>query len=341
MHGFARKFCLVLIVAASTAAGCTDADRQKWDTFWGIKKKPPADTKGSEGVSISIDELSRRLGLRVAETSSNSATLTNATNRVVIVGDPRGRVYVNGKAVAHTGPIRTVGGILCVPASVTSLLRPMLRGVGSSRSEPKIVSGAKIVQPDRRKLPAVVVDAGHGGREPGAVRTYGSGRVHVQIQEKDLNLDVALEVSRLLSDYGVRVVMTRTDDSTVSLDERVKIADQTSPALMVSIHADANNNSDANGFTVYVGKNALPASLIAAKEIERRLAGTGVHSKGVRRHEKPIRVLVKPKCPSVLVEMGFMSNPRDLSKLMEADHRLMLAKAIAGGIMDFLKEAKK
>ncbi len=174
-----------------------------------------------------------------------------------------------------------------------------------------------------------------------AVRTYGSGRVRVQIQEKDLNLDVALEVSRLLGDDGVPVVMTRTDDSTVSLDKRVKIADQTSPALMVSIHADANNNRDANGFTVYVGKNALSASLTAAKKIERRLAKTGVHSKGVRRHEKPIRVLVVPKCPSVLVEMGYLSNEQEAAKLKQAGHRLMLAKAIAGGIMDFLEEAKK
>lgn len=341
MHGFVRKFCLVLVVAACAAAGCTDADRQKWDAFWGIKKKPPADAKGSEAAGISINELSRRLGLRVTERSSNSATLTNAANRVVIVGDPRGHVYLNGKAVAHTGSIRTVGGILCVPTSVTSLLRPMLRGAGSSRSGPKTVSGAKTVQPDKRKLPVVVVDAGHGGRDPGAVRTYGSGRVRVQVQEKDLNLDVALEVSRLLGDGGVRVVMTRTDDSTVSLDERVKIADQTSPALMVSIHADAHKNSDANGFTVYVGKNALPASLTAAKEIERRLAKTGVYGRGVRRHEKPIRVLVVPKCPSVLVEMGYLSNEREAAKLRQADYRLMLAKAITEGIMDFLEEAKK
>lgn len=339
MYGFARKFCLVLVAAACTAAGCEG--RQRWDAFWGIRKKPPADTKGFEGAGISIGELSRRLGLRVAETSSNSATLTNAANRVVIVGDPRGRVYVNGKAVAHTGSIRTVGGILCVPASVTSLLRPMLRGVGSSRRGPKTVNGAKAVQPDRRKLPVVVVDAGHGGRDPGAVRTYGSGRVRVQIREKDLNLDVALEVGRLLGDSGVPVVMTRTDDSTVSLDERVKIADQTNPALMVSIHADAHKNRDANGFTVYVGENALPASLVAAKEIERRLAKTGVHGRGVRRHEKPIRVLVKPKCPSVLVEMGYLSNEREAAKLRQAHYRLMLAKAIAEGIMDFLKEAKK
>jgi N-acetylmuramoyl-L-alanine amidase len=208
---------------------------------------------------------------------------------------------------------------------------------------PETVNGAKTVQPDRPKFPMVVVDAGHGGRDPGAVRTYGSGRVRVQIQEKDLNLDVALEVSRLLRDGGVPVVMTRTDDSTVSLDERVRIADQTNPALMVSIHADAEKKQtgNASGFTVYVGENALPASLVAAKGIERRLAKTGVYGRGVRRHEKPLRVLVKPKCPSVLVEMGYLSNEREAAKLRQAHYRLMLAKAIAEGIMDFLKEAKK
>lgn len=341
MYGFVRKLCLVLVAAACTVAGCEG--REKWDAFWGIRKKPPAEVKGSEVGSISINELSQRLGLRVAQSSLSSATMTSAGNTVVIVADPGGRVYVNGKPAAHAGPIRAVGGVLCVPSSVISLLRQTLRRADLPKSEPKTADGAKRLQPDQRRLPVVVVDAGHGGKDPGAVRTYGSGRVRVQIQEKDLNLDAALELTRLLRDRGVRVVTTRTDDSTVSLDERVKIADQTSPALMVSIHADAEKKEtgNAHGFTVFVGKNASAASLAAAKRIEKRLSGTRVHSRGVRRHEEAIRVLVKPKCPSVLVEMGFMSNPRDLSELMQADHRLLLAKAIAEGVMDFLKEGRK
>lgn len=341
MYGRVRNYCLILVAAACVVAGCEN--QEKWDAFWGVKKKPPAETKGSGGARISVYELSRRLGLQVSESSSSSATLTGAANTVVIVADPGGGVYVNRKAAASPGPIRAIGGVLCVQASVVPRLRQMLKLGGSSATESKAVGSAKTVQPDQRKLPVVVVDAGHGGDESGAERTYDSGRVRVQIQEKDLNLDVALEVTRLLKDRGVRVVTTRTDDSTVSLDKRVEIANEAGAKLMVSVHSNAENKQTGNvrGFIVFVGKNASAASLAAAKRIEKRLAAAGVHGRGVRRHPKPIRVLVKPKCPSVLVEMGFMSSPRDLSLLRKADHRLLLARAIAEGILDFLKEAEK
>ena len=336
MCGLLRRLCLIFVASACAASGCKA--RQQWDAFWGIGKKPPAEVKGSRTASISIEELSRRLSLRVAEVSSGSATLIDADNTLVIVADPGGRVYLNGKAAAFTGPIRAVGGVLCVPASVVAPLRRMLRPHGGG---PKTVDGAMKVRPYRRGAAVVVVDPGHGGKDPGAVRTYGSGRVRVQIREKDLNLDAALELARLLRGRGVRVVMTRSDDSTVSLDERVKLADRISPALMVSVHADAHTNRKIHGYTVYVGKNASPASLAAAKKIERRLAKTGVYSKGVRRHEKLIRVLVKPKCPSVLVEMGYLSNEAEAARLQQAGHRLLLAGAIAEGVMDLLKDAKK
>jgi len=336
MCGSLRRLCLIFAAAACAASGCEA--RQKWDAFWGISKKPPAEVKGSRTASISIEELSRRVGLRVAKVSSSSATLTDADNTLVIVADPGGRVYLNGKAAACSGPIRAIGGVLCVPASVAAPLRRMLKPHGGGR---KTVDAAMKGRPHRRGAAMVVVDPGHGGKDPGAVRAYGSGRVRVQIREKDLNLDASLELTRLLRDRGVRVVMTRNDDSTVSLDERVKLADRISPALMVSIHAAAHKNRKAHGYTVYIGKNASPASLAAAKKIERRLAKTGVYSKGVRRHWKAIRVLVKPKCPSVLVEMGYLSNEAEAARLQQAGHRLLLARAIAQGIMDFLKETKK
>ncbi len=341
MYGRVQNYCLILAVAACVVVGCEG--QEKWDAFWGIKKKPPADVNGRGSASISVDELSRRLGLEVSESSSSSATLIGRANTVVIVADPGGGVYVNGKTAARSGPIHTIGGVLCVQASVVPRLRQILKSGRSSPDVPKTVGIAKTVQPDQRKLPVVVVDAGHGGSQPGAERTYDSGRVRVVIQEKALNLDVALEVTRLLKDRGVRVVATRIDDSTVSLDKRVQIANETGVKLMVSVHSNAEKKQigSVRGSIVFVGNNASARSLAAAKRIEKRLAAAGVQSLGVRRHPKPIRVLVKPKCPSVLVEMGFMSNPGDLSKLMRPDHRLLLARAIAEGILDFLKEGEK
>ena len=336
-----RNYCLILAAAACVVAGCEN--QQKWDAFWGVKKNTPADVKGSGGTSISVHELSRRLGMQVSESSSSSATLARAANTVVIVANPGGGVYVNGKAAGSPGPIRLIGGVLCVQASVVPRLQQMLKLGPSSADEPGTVGSGQTQQPSGRRLPVVVVDAGHGGRDPGAERTDRSGRVRVKIQEKALNLDASLELVRLLRARGVRVVTTRIDDSTVSLDKRVEIADQAGAKLMVSIHADAEKTEigNARGFTVFVGKNASAASLAAAKRIEKRLAAAGVQGRGVRRHPKAIRVLVKPKCPSVLVEMGFMSNPRDLSMLRRPGHRLLLARAIADGILDYLKEAEK
>ncbi len=107
-----------------------------------------------------------------------------------------------------------------------------------------------ITGPDDLTRPLIVIDAGHGGRDPGAVGETPDGQV---VREKDVTLAIALELrDQLLADGGIRVAMTRSDDSIVPLGDRPEIARQLNADLFVSIHADsAGGTTDVSGASIY------------------------------------------------------------------------------------------
>ncbi len=107
-----------------------------------------------------------------------------------------------------------------------------------------------ITGPDDMTRPLIVIDAGHGGRDPGAVGETPDGQV---VREKDVTLAIALELrDQLLADGGIRVAMTRSDDSIVPLGDRPEIARQLNADLFVSIHADsAGGTTDVSGASIY------------------------------------------------------------------------------------------
>jgi N-acetylmuramoyl-L-alanine amidase len=179
--------------------------------------------------------------------------------------------------------------------------------------------------PTPRPVPAhsVVLDAGHGGRDPGAIGVNG-------LYEKVVNLSVTVEVAHLLQQRGVRVTMTRTTDRYLTLEQRAAIANRVRPNLFVSIHADSAPNRTARGFTLYVANGASSRSHAAADAIVRTMATTGMHSR--KKKKKNIRVLVQTRCPAVLVELGFLSNRQDAALLASAAFRSRLARAVARGI---------
>jgi N-acetylmuramoyl-L-alanine amidase len=156
------------------------------------------------------------------------------------------------------------------------------------------------------------------------------------MQEKTVVLAVAQEVRRRLNDRGVKVILTRDDDRFVPLEARPRIADDAGADLFVSIHADAAPARSANGHTCYVARGAGGASAEAARCIDRRLAGKGIASRGVRQAD--YRVLVHAACPAVLVEIGYMSNYSEAGRLATAEHRDAVADAIAEGILEALSQ---
>ena len=181
------------------------------------------------------------------------------------------------------------------------------------------------VQPRRMPAATIVIDPGHGGRDPGAP---GVG----SMVEKTVNLNVASRLGRLLDEKGARVIATRSSDVYPTLDERAALADRSRADLFISIHADSAKRSSASGATVYVARNATKQSLQAAQAIVAAMEHAGIECRGVRR--AGYRVLVGHSRPAVLIECGYLSNRREARLLSTTSYQAKLASAIAEGVVD-------
>lgn len=174
----------------------------------------------------------------------------------------------------------------------------------------------------------VVIDPGHGGRDPGAIGIGG-------LREVDVATPVALQVARLLEQQGVRVVMTRRDNRTLELETRVQIAERASADVFVSIHANAISLSrpDVNGIETYHYSDA--SQRLAATIHASLLEATGSPDRGVRRAR--FYVIRNTSMPAALVELGFVTGANDAPRLADANYRTLLAQAIARGILQYLQ----
>lgn len=169
----------------------------------------------------------------------------------------------------------------------------------------------------------VVIDAGHGGHDPGGI----AGQ---RYPEKVAALDVALRVKARLLAAGHRVILTRSSDTFIELSRRVDFSNR-SPrqAVFVSIHFNAAPNSDARGIeTYYYSKQSEP---IARSVHHRVVAASRSEDRGIRKAR--FYVLRYNRRPAILVELGFLTNPREGAQIFKsASHRQALANAVADGI---------
>jgi len=174
----------------------------------------------------------------------------------------------------------------------------------------------------------VTIDPGHGGRDPGAVGIQG-------IQEKEIVLDISLQVARLLEQQGVQVVMTRTDDREIDLEPRVSLAERVNASVFVSIHANAINMSrpDISGIETYYFNNGEDLARVIHGSI---LQGTGATDRRVR--QARFYVLRKTSMPSVLLEVGFVTGAEDAARLSDPAYRSQMAASIARGILLYLQQ---
>lgn len=181
----------------------------------------------------------------------------------------------------------------------------------------------------------ITIDPGHGGKDPGAIGYNG-------LKEKELNLDIALKVEKLLKEKGIQVVMTRRDDTFITLENRVKIAVDSKSDTFVSIHGNSNTNTSANGTETFYSKNTSNAEESAelATYIQQRLyPALGTNNRGVN-NKYNFHVNYKNPLPSVLIELGFISNKSDGSKLASDSYRTKAAEAITLGIQDYYNSQK-
>ena len=171
----------------------------------------------------------------------------------------------------------------------------------------------------------IVVDPGHGGRDPGA------GEVGFSpVPEKTIVLQIARDVERLLKAEGANVVMTRRDDRFVELLERAAIAERTRADLLVSIHADSHHDSSISGPTIYIAKGASARSRRAAYGVRAAFRDAGIQIRGIRSAE--FKVLMEHNRPSILVESGYLTNGHEARSLNSNWYRRKIATCIVNGI---------
>lgn len=191
----------------------------------------------------------------------------------------------------------------------------------------------------------IVIDAGHGGEDCGAIGVSG-------IYEKDINLAVAYELGRILSDNGFAVVYTRTEDKLLYKDDenikglrkisdlknRCKIVADYPNALFVSIHMNSYADSKYSGLQVYYsGNNEQSYALAASIQSTVREALQASNNRKVKLG-KNIYVLENTYNPSVLVECGFLTNREECEKLSQKEYQNALCLAIAQGIFRYMEK---
>lgn len=177
---------------------------------------------------------------------------------------------------------------------------------------------------------SIVLDAGHGGNEYGAIGCCGD-------KEKDINLAITKELQRELTARGAKIIMTRDDDVAVSLTDRVKIAKDNNAALSISVHANAipdgaDPNKNRGTSVYYYHKQAKALADNILNSMTREL---GTQNDKVRQASL---ALVRPiQSVSVLVEVAYIINPDDYELLLDKSFQANCAKAIADGIENYLK----
>jgi len=303
---------------------------------------------------VAASSLAKQLGLQVARRNGGSNMLVLTGGRGTVVFNPRLRgVLVCGKVLFRGHRVVIANGRVSVPAGFVPACRELLKPARPRERPAK--------PPAKRYRDFhVVIDPGHGGRDPGAVGVRGG-------YEKTVNLLTSQLIAGKLRAKGVRVTMTRTSDVFIPLNERAAIGNRAGADVFVSIHADANHDRSRRGFTLFVchTKPSYSDSTRASKIfrecsldlgscrtlLERnrgrslRLASlirvqmgpaTNAPDHGTRLGA--LRVLERSACPAALVELGFMSNPSENLRLMKAEYQQRLAAAVAGGIIRFLDD---
>ncbi|MFD1736818.1 N-acetylmuramoyl-L-alanine amidase [Bacillus salitolerans] len=172
----------------------------------------------------------------------------------------------------------------------------------------------------------IVIDAGHGGKDPGAIAN--------NAQEKDIVIKIAQKLNEMLKKDEATVIMTRNDDTFLSLQERVDFAKGHFADAFISIHSNAVDNKDIKGTETYydTSENNNPdESKKLASEIQSQIVAMAkMENRGIK--DKGFYVIRNNDIPSVLVELGFLTNEEDANKLKSDEYVNIFAEAIYNGI---------
>jgi len=254
-----------------------------------------------------------------------------AKNRYVSVGAGRRDFYVNTFRYILSFPVITRGNKLYISVTdVKKLVDPVLR--------PRLSKNVSLVK-------TVIIDAGHGGHDSGAV----SGGV----QEKKCNLSLARKLETRLKKRGFRVVMTRSTDRFLTLQQRVNIANKYTQAIFISIHHNSAR-TDGHGIETFTIAPRGTTSPFARSQVNSRLKGnnqdaqnialaTAIHSRAIKSTKAFDRgiqrarfsVLCTIQCPAILYEGGFVTHPKERLLISSAAYQNRAADALCEGVVSY------
>ncbi len=338
---------LLIVLPAFFLPGCATAPpsgSMPMYSIGGIQYVPLPALCSSYAMEWRIDRKANTVSL---QKGARSATLTIGSNTA----------SADGTRIRLAGPVQIQNGVIMLPRTF-----PEQWGISSGRDER---SGAPEFCP--LTVRKIVLDAGHGGAQPGAIGRTG-------LREKDVNLDIAKRLASLLRERGIEVVMTRTTDATVSLQKRAHLANGSGADLFVSIHSNANRSRSMNGFEVYhvstkkdsaralTNARALlpaPAHCFASSSLDlhtivwdlvntanraeaaslaRAICRTANQDLGLEVHgvkKADYYVLKNVRIPAILIEVAFISNRTEEKLLRTGSFRQQVAESICRGIQHF------
>ncbi|HRK33616.1 MAG TPA: N-acetylmuramoyl-L-alanine amidase [Candidatus Hydrogenedentes bacterium] len=332
-------FCVGLFGASAIAEPRTFSARVGEDVYTCTVEE----TSVGGLASVSLKEVVRQLGGQVrVESGAVRVTLLGATANIVL-GDTRiasthneftiqhpAREFENDIfiAVSDVAPLFNYGFKLNLQRGDAALAPPVTPG--QPTVAPSSVAGRKLI---------VVIDAGHGGTDPGESGPAGA-------EERTISLAIALRVAELLKEVCTPV-LTRSQDQGISTRERVGAANVTLRGdVLVSIHTGASSSPVPSGFEVFCLppptaqdprlQMMVQRSLALGQSIANAMTGaTGTPARGV--HQVPALIFSSLQMPGVIVETGFITNPTEEALLVNAEYQEKLAQGIANGVVAYVK----
>lgn len=288
---------------------------------------------------VPIGDVARFYGMNITVSGTKNFRLAGS-GRTMEGRAGAKEVLIDGTKYILCFPIiaRPQGAILSA-MDVTKIIEPVLR--------PGKIENATQVR-------TVILDAGHGGHDSGAVGPTG--------REKDFALDVAKRAKPLLEQRGYRVLLTRSDDTFIPLEKRSAFANRQSNAIFISIHFNKSKTGQASGIETFalaprgvpsMGEEEVTVNAVReypghARDAENILLATAVHSSMLRYCPLPDRgikrarfhVIRQTSIPSILIEGGFMCHPLDARMIASAAFRQRLAMALTDGVVRFQRAVR-
>lgn len=238
--------------------------------------------------------------------------------------------------------------LLCTVWAITRLFAPENEASDMRKSSE---NKEEDIREDSEAAPqkVIVLDAGHGGMDPGKVGVDGQ-------LEKDINLAIVFKLKELLEndeEKRFKVVLTRTDDNGLyseadsnkkmaDMKKRCDIINNSEAAMLVSIHQNSYHSSSVKGAQVFYYESSEKGKILANSIQNSLVAKLAENEKGrVEKSNDNYYLLLNVKCPAVIVECGFLSNPNEAAALSGDEYQQRIAEAIVEGIADYIEKASE